>query len=129
MKSCGDHQCRVLVVDDDEDQRSSMVEVLRDDGYSARSAVNGQDGIALTRLWRPDVILLDLEMPMMDGRAFRRTQRALRDCSAIPTVVVSGERRPSDLGSVGFVQKPYGNARLLDTVRRALPRTRKSSDL
>lgn len=81
---------RVLVVDDDPDSRTLLELALSVTGYSVDTAVNGRDALEHARAARPDVILLDLAMPVMDGFAFRSAQ--LRDpaLAGIPVICVSG---------------------------------------
>ena len=82
----------VLVVDDDFDTRESIVDLLLDNGIEAVSAKDGRDGLLELRM-RSDVglILLDLSMPMMDGRLFRATQLADPELAAIPVAILSGD--------------------------------------
>lgn len=81
----------VLVVEDDLDIRESLLDALEDHGVSARGAANGRDALVLlektTEL--PCLILLDLMMPVMDGRAFRRAQVENDRLADIPVVVLS----------------------------------------
>lgn len=85
---------RVLVVDDDEDIRESLMDFLEENGYAPVGARNGRD--ALTKLSAtarpPSVILLDLMMPIMDGRAFREEQLLDPSLAAIPVVTISAHR-------------------------------------
>jgi CheY-like chemotaxis protein len=80
----------VLVVEDDLEIREALLEVLADHGYAVAGAVNGRD--ALEKLGQgpaPCLILLDLMMPVMDGRAFREEQLRMPSLAHIPVVVVS----------------------------------------
>ena len=81
----------VLVVDDDLDSRTLLQLALSFLGYAVTSATNGQEALVAARQHRPDVILLDLAMPVMDGFAFRSEQ--LRDpaLATIPVICVSGQ--------------------------------------
>ena len=80
---------RVLVVDDDPDIRSFVTLALAMEGYAVREAEDGRDALAVLSAWRPDLILLDLMMPGMDGRAFRERQRSAPELAAIPVVMMS----------------------------------------
>jgi CheY-like chemotaxis protein len=83
----------VLVVDDDLDIREIVMDVLVEAGMSAIGAADGAD--ALRRLQaglRPDLILLDLMMPVMDGLTFRRLQLADPELASIPVVILSAYR-------------------------------------
>ena len=68
-------QKRVLVVDDDASIRELLSTALEEDGYEVVPAVNGQDALAVCERWRPDVIVLDLMMPVMDGWTFAKRLR------------------------------------------------------
>ena len=68
--------CRVLVIEDDATIRGVVAEMLLDEGYEPFLAINGQDGLAQLAACRPDLIILDLMMPVLDGVAFRAAQRA-----------------------------------------------------
>jgi two-component system response regulator AtoC len=101
--------CAVLVVDDDEDTREAMMEVLRFEGYTVAGATDGRDALNILQGGRftPDVIVVDLYMPAMDGNDFRL---ALRDDSRyadIPVIVCTGDSPLSVLaGAFGTLQKP-----------------------
>src|SRR6476620_2244355 len=80
----------ILVVEDDEMTRESMVELLRESGYTVDAAVNGAEALAHLRTHpHPCVILLDLMMPVMTGQEFRREQLKDSALAAIPVIVVS----------------------------------------
>ncbi len=119
MKS---HHLRVLVVEDDDSTRAFVVMLLEDAGYDVRSAHEGAEGLVSMCADRPDVILLDIRMPVMDGWAFRRRQADLDGFGAIPTIMMStGEApRKRELGDARFVAKPFSSVELLDAVRMAL---------
>ena len=80
---------RVLVVDDDRAIRGFVAEVLKDEGYEVKTAGDGSEALAVSREWRPDLIVLDLMMPNMDGWAFRARQRQLDALADVPVVVTS----------------------------------------
>ena len=68
-------QKRVLVVDDDASIRELLSTALEDDGYEVVPAINGADALSVCERWRPDVIVLDLMMPIMDGWTFAKRLR------------------------------------------------------
>jgi two-component system, OmpR family, response regulator CpxR len=113
------HQHQILVVDDDEDIRTSLVEFLEDHGFSAIGAFDGRD--ALHKLGtldpKPCLIVLDLMMPTMDGRAFRQRQLAEEPLSRIPVVVISAYRdvvaSSKDLSVTYSLPKPLDMPALL----------------
>ena len=104
--------CRIMVVEDDHAIREALVEFLQDEGFDPIAAANGKD--ALDHLMKPgqapDLILLDLMMPVMDGHAFRRAQLELPERANIPVVVISAFRDPaadvSDLNAAAVLKKP-----------------------
>src|SRR5207245_3461784 len=81
---------RVLVVDDDPDIRELLFTALEDEGFEVVPAANGQEALAIIRTFHPDVIILDLMMPVMDGWQFVKEMRA-RD-EDIPLVLLSAAR-------------------------------------
>ena len=118
----------ILIVEDDADIREDLAEILRDQGYEVVTKENG----AAARDWLhdhvnslPDVILLDLMMPVMDGWHFRAEQLQDASLAKIPVVVLSGagdvRREASALGAAGYVSKPFKLDALLGVVHRACP--------
>src|SRR5206468_2477028 len=85
----------VLVVEDDEAVRAMMRSALAEAGYRVQAAANGQGALAVLRVRRPDAIVLDLMMPVMDGWAFRDEQLAVPGLRDIPVVVVTAADAPS----------------------------------
>jgi len=81
--------CAVLVVDDDDHIREVIAEMLSAEGFVVRTAANGREALALLQQWHPDLILLDLDMPEMDGRVFRVEQLRSPDLARIPVIVMS----------------------------------------
>src|SRR5437879_13133309 len=80
---------RVLVVDDDALIRDTLATALGDEGYAVRVASNGRAALVTIDSWRPDLIVLDLMMPVMDGPSFRAVQRAGSNMAHIPVIVLS----------------------------------------
>jgi CheY-like chemotaxis protein len=114
-------RCAVLIVEDDADLREMMAQLLSLEGYRAETAPNGRDALRyLERGDRPDVILLDLMMPVMDGWEFRRRQVEDPTIAGVPVVVLSAvdPSRAGDLGGIAFLKKPLDFDRLLELVRR-----------
>ena len=113
----------VLVIEDDEEIRESLVEALHDNGHPAIGAANGKDGLEwLARSERPCLILLDLMMPVMDGHAFRAAQLNDPQIADVPVVVVSAHRdldtEAKQLGVTGWMQKPLDVEALLAAVKQ-----------
>jgi CheY-like chemotaxis protein len=114
---------QVLVIEDDIDIRESLMDFLEDNGYATVGAVHGQE--ALQKLGgsdlRPCMILLDLMMPVMDGRTFREQQLQQPGLSEIPVIIVSAskeaEQTAKDLHTAGHLPKPLDLKELLQIVR------------
>ena len=119
---------RVLVVEDEDAVGQVVADVLADEGYEVRRARNGREGLSLLREWRPQLVLLDLMMPEMDGWTFRAEQRRLGgEVAAVPVVVLSGARearaRAGELEAVEAIAKPFDLDEVVAAVGRwALPR-------
>ena len=118
----------VLVVEDNESLREPLVELLTDEGYAVRAAEHGQAALDILQSWRPDLILLDLAMPVMDGLAFLARISAIPAAATIPVIVLSAyigylEGTPPP-NVVVVIQKPYDVARLLETVADVLAKGR-----
>jgi CheY-like chemotaxis protein len=112
----------ILVVEDDGDLREMMAQVLTLEGFDTATANNGRDALAyLSSHRKPDVIVLDLMMPVMDGWEFWRHQQADPALAGIPVVVLSAldPSRAADLTGAAFLRKPLDFDRLLATVRQA----------
>ena len=101
----------VLVVDDDSDIRSVMSDLLADEGYRVRTAVNGREALATLSTWQPDVILLDLMMPIMDGWTFLANQQSNQQLHRIPVIVMSASHTlgqgDEQLTAADVVAKPF----------------------
>lgn len=112
----------VMIVEDDFDIREAVRDVLTDEGFSVCEASNGHEALALLQTIRPKLILLDLNMPIMNGSQFLRMQQRTPSIATIPTVIMSavdrlqeqlGELRPTDT-----LAKPLKGPELLSMVRK-----------
>lgn len=111
---------RILVVEDDQDIRDSLQQVLELEGYQVSSAANGKEGLeALASSAKPCLILLDLMMPVMNGWEFLAVQHGDSRLAAIPVIVVSaaGDRARSTEAN-GYLKKPIDLKLLLEMVHR-----------
>ncbi len=116
---------RVLIIEDDVDIQYLLKAIFESENFSVESAHDGRTGLQLLDDGNlPDVILLDLMMPVMDGRAFRKAQLSNKKLAAIPTIIMTaGRDDPSlkrELNAYGYLQKPVDIETLLGTVSRAL---------
>ena len=96
MERFRDTESAVLVVDADADMRGNTRSVLERDGWGVVEAANGRDALDRVAEGLPRVVLLDLEMPVMDGFAFLQSFRALPGCAAMPGVVLTSEDLTQD---------------------------------
>jgi CheY-like chemotaxis protein len=118
MPYSSEPMARVLLVDDEQDIREAVSEALQYEGHDVVTAVDGAEALRACRLSRPDVILLDLMMPGMNGWEFRVAQRREPELSEIPVVVVSALGRVGTIEATAFLPKPFSLEDLLSAVRR-----------
>jgi DNA-binding response OmpR family regulator len=115
---------RVLVVDDDPSIQGFLAEALTDEGYGVRTAANGREALSVLDTWRPDLILLDLMMPEMDGWAFRAKQRTIPAVADVPVIVFSATRdlvsKAAALEPAHVFAKPFDLEALLGTIERLI---------
>ena len=115
---------RILVIEDIEENMRLCQAILKLDGAEVWPAFNGPDGIALAQKGQPDLILMDIQMPDMDGLTATRLLRADPLTSAIPIVAVTASVMPDDLqetlnaGCDGYITKPLEPSQF---VRQLLP--------
>jgi CheY-like chemotaxis protein len=112
----------ILVVDDDESARLVLCECLEECGYDVASAGNGREALDLLRVGKPPaLILLDLGMPVMDGREFLERQRQDAAIASIPVVLLSGSPDLAEVAAAckaaGHFRKPFLYVHLLEAVR------------
>jgi two-component system, OmpR family, KDP operon response regulator KdpE len=116
---------RVLVVDDEPSIRRFLGTALRAHGYTVIEAANGQDGLANAALQRPDLIILDLGLPDLDGL---EVTRRLREWSQVPIIILSVRGQEADkiaaldAGADDYLTKPFGAGELLARMRAAVRR-------
>ena len=112
----------VLVVDDDPDIRLTLHDILENEGYAVVLASNGADALAALKLIKPRLILLDLSMPVMDGRQFRDAQQQDPVLAQIPTIVMTAADRVREkvlpMAVVNWIAKPVQLDDLLNVVAR-----------
>jgi two-component system cell cycle response regulator DivK len=120
-------RAHILVVEDNELNRYLITFMLEKTGHRVSQAVDGQQGIAMAALEQPDLILLDIQLPGMDGYTVARTLKADPATAAVPIVAVTsyamvGDReRALEAGCVGYIEKPINPDTFVDEVRRYLP--------
>jgi CheY-like chemotaxis protein len=120
------NRARVLVIDDDESIRQIVAIVLGDEGFEVRSAANGQLALELLDDFDPDIILLDVRMPILDGFGFAEAYRARpgRHASIVAFVAaLHAEHDHERIGASAVLEKPFDLEDLLRAVDDARLRT------
>ena len=116
----------ILVVEDQEDNRRIMRDLLASAGYQVIEAVTGEDGVAAAETQRPDLILMDIELPGLDGYEATRQIKANPDLQHIPIIVVTSYALSGDdvkayeAGCDDYVSKPFSPRELLAKIREYL---------
>jgi len=82
---------KILIVDDDESVTQTFASMLRLEGYQVRTAINAENGLRLAEESRPDAIILDLRMPLVDGLGLLRRLRAKEALRSTPVAIVTGD--------------------------------------
>jgi CheY-like chemotaxis protein len=110
--------CSILVVEDDDDIRSAIVDLLETEGYHTEFAVNGKDALdKLNEMKKPCLVLLDMMMPIMNGRQFLDVVMKDSLLAPIPVLIVSAVAdKTNTQGSVGFLKKPIDIEVVLNVV-------------
>src|SRR5215216_6718070 len=131
----------ILVVEDNIDNYELVRFILERAGYEVFLAMNGRDGVAAARLQKPDLILMDLTMPEMDGWRAAERLKADETTKSIPLYALSAHTLPSErkraleAGCDGYVSKPIHMAGFLEMIEKAFAtqrekkKTRKSNEV
>jgi two-component system cell cycle response regulator DivK len=118
---------RILVVEDDADNRKIVVKVLTREGYETLEAADGRVALALARAELPDLIMMDLGIPHVDGLEASRQLKADPRSADIPIIALTAfaqrgdEERARKAGCDGYLSKPCRPQTIRDAVRRFLP--------
>ena len=118
---------RILIIEDQEDNRAIMRDLLSTAGYALIEAVDGEEGVRLARTERPDLILMDIQLPVLDGYEATRQIRAISDLKSVPIIAVTSyalsgdEAKTREAGCDSYVAKPFSPRELLAKVRALLP--------
>lgn len=117
----------VLIIEDNPKNRKIMADLLRRNGYRFIEADDGQSGYNLAVSERPDLILMDIQLPVMDGYEATRRLRANESTRDIPIVVITSfamkdeERRAREAGCDEYLAKPIDIHGFIETVKRFAP--------
>ncbi len=118
---------RILAVDDQEDNRRILRDLFTNAGYEVVEATTGLDAVAAAESQRPDLILMDIQLPDIDGYEATRRIKAIPALAATPLIVVTSYALSGDdakafaAGANAYVSKPFSPRALLAKVREFLP--------
>ena len=113
----------ILAVDDNPADLSRIEKLLSNAGYQVTTAVNGQAALDAVKQAKPDCVVMDVNMPVMDGFAATRALRNDPNTKDLPVVLVTAKNQKADktwgqmLGTKGYITKPYTDADVLDVLR------------
>ena len=114
---------RILVVEDQDDLRAILRDLLTGSGYDVAEAADGQAGVAKAKAERPDLILMDIQLPVLDGYETTRQIKSDPDLKATPIIAVSSfamkgdEEKARAAGCDHYVTKPYSPLQLLRVIQ------------
>lgn len=115
----------ILIIEDNEQNRYLVTFLLERHGYTVHSAIDGMQGIDVARASSPDLILLDIQLPAMDGYAVARALRQVSGLDAVPIVAVTSYAMPGDreraiaAGCTGYIEKPIDPTTFVSTIELA----------
>ena len=118
---------RILVVEDQEDNQRILRDLLTSAGYEIVQAENGEEALTAVARERPDLILMDIQLPLLDGYEVTRRIKANPALRAIPIIVVTSyalsgdETKAKAAGCDAYVTKPYSTRALLAKIREFVP--------
>ena len=117
----------ILVVEDQEDNRQILHDLLGHAGYELAEARSGKEALAVVAAWRPDLILMDMQLPKISGIEATRRLRAEAATAAIPIIAVTSfalsgdDLKAIEAGATAYLAKPYSPYALLGMIRKLLP--------
>lgn len=122
MKDMSYRRAKVLVADDDGYLLALIARVLEAEGYVVQTAHDGEEALNQARENPPDLILLDLRMPVMDGSTCCRALKQHRETAKVPVILMSGDEAATDVfanlvGAAHFLRKPFNVSGLLSCVK------------
>ena len=118
---------RVLVIEDTEDNRQIIRDLLTSFDYELIEAADGAEGVRMAQAHHPDLILMDIQLPVMDGYEATRRIRAIPELAGVPIIAVTSyalsgdEGKTREAGCDGYIAKPFSPRQLLAKIREFLP--------
>ena len=118
---------RILLIEDHEDNRRIVRDLLTPAGYEVVEAVTGEDGVSMADSHRPDLILMDIQLPGLDGYEATRQIKANPDLRSIPIIAVTSyalsgdDVKAREAGCDAYVTKPFSPRALLAKIREYVP--------
>jgi two-component system cell cycle response regulator DivK len=118
---------RILIVEDQEDNRRIMRDLLKSRGFEVLEAMTGEEGVRQAKTHQPDLILMDVQMPELDGYEATRRIKAAVELRNVPIIVVTSyalsgeEEKARAAGADAYVAKPFSPRELLTKVKQFLP--------
>jgi len=117
----------ILVADDDEDILALVTAVLERSGHEVVAVADGAEALATVRTRKPDLAVLDITMPQVDGLEVLRRLRADAETAALPVVLLSAQAQEADIergfvtGASAYIKKPFSPRELVTRVAQLLP--------
>ena len=124
-------KAKIMIIDDEKGLVDVIRDFLEERGFLVTAAYDGKNGIEIIRKSKPDLIILDILMPDMDGRAVLKKLKKEKDLKDIPVIILSGKTDQFDrnylleMGAYEYVTKPYDSYRLLRQINNTLEKKNK----
>jgi len=116
----------ILILEDDPSVRTLLVKTLSARGYEVRSAEDGLAGLTMLEAWTPDLLIVDVMMPRLDGMTFVRAIKARGETKPIPVIFLTAKNDPKsmiagiNLGARYYITKPFVVEELISKIQKAL---------
>ncbi|MEW5766320.1 MAG: response regulator [bacterium] len=117
---------KILVVDDEKDVRDFLSEILMVEGFQVIFAADGQEALEIVRERKPDLVLLDIKIPKLDGWAVLQIIKSNHETKSIPVIMLTGMNEVIDrmtsyyLRADGYISKPFTNEELIKVINETL---------
>jgi len=117
---------KILIVDDEENLRETISELLIFENFEVKTASNGLNAIELLSDWTPDLIISDIMMPVMDGHAFHQLVKENNQLNSIPFIFLTAKKEKNQMrkylseGADDYIAKPFKIKELVETIKSKL---------